>query len=603
MDKAINTNNGNHESAPQTANDDAINVAKLSIGNGNKSNGSNSDYTKDKSYLYYEEDNNPFSKKVEKEDANDLLFEPKPTGPNPETDDTTNLGQTSYESRVSKLLKSSHNIRIQITEANNSTEGQANSSKKYITYTIKMINVDNPKEEIQIRRRYSDFESLRSILSKIFPLLIVPPIPPKNYFNLSILNNLVSSSKSNGTANSKHETANANKNEYSYINSTHLNSQKLIEHRKRLLSNFLNNCLNIAKIRNLEFFSKFLDPNTNWQDEINLITTQLPKDIYHLNPENGLNSDGLYNSLPSPPSNRIGSYFKSNKGSNNTNTDATSTDSGDPNDLPKDTSENVNDISKYPSRLDSINKKIMDNFIGLASDYTELGTIFNSFSLLISDSPIIRAAKLKEPQDQDNSKMNLILDKMGQVFDRSYITMNSLVNDLETKFSETLGEEVQYSAILRFVRKFQRKKLRQKVMLDNEIEDKKQMLQELLSAEEMASLANSYTLNKFKFPNVTSIKKITQYVNDIIDQHPLETRKKRISDLQVKIVTLEKCQGIMLQDISYIAEELNKNFKVFHKRQLKVIYDILLCYNGYMVSWAKKNIEIWEELRGDIINL
>ena len=72
--------------------------------------------------------------------------------------------------------------------------------------------------------------------------------------------------------------------------------------------------------------------------------------------------------------------------------------------------------------------------------------------------------------------MNLIFDKIGQVFDRSYITINSLIGELETKFSEPLGEIVQYTSIIHYVAKYQSKKIKQKSMLDNEIKDKRKTL-------------------------------------------------------------------------------------------------------------------------------
>ncbi|WEJ97195.1 Sorting nexin, cytoplasm-to-vacuole targeting pathway/endosomal sorting [Yamadazyma tenuis] len=573
-----------------------------------------------------------------------LYTNPKSNGDGSTDTEATTTGsiQINTESRVMRLLRPSSNMKVQITEANNSSEGMSNSSKKYIVYTIKLINEDN-KEEVQTRRRYSDFESLREILTKVFPLVIIPPIPPKNYINFSILNNIVTSKGSNIVSPKQKESTN----NYSYINSTHLNSNKLIEHRKRLLTSFLNNCLNIRQIRNLEFFSKFLDPNTNWQDEINLISNQLPKDIYHSNPENGLKTDAVYASLPhfttninmgflntiSENSKKLGKStgkLINGSGGGDPENSVPTTASEDSNSLsPKDSNENdLNSDSietVNTSHLDDINRKIMDNFIGLANDYTELGTVFNSFSLLLADAPIIRTKSQEQGEDKDVGKLNIILDKMGQVFDRSYITINALISDLETKFSEPLGEEVQYSTTLRFIQKFQRRKDRQKKMLDSELKEKKATLQGLLKVEEETATIenainsdpvskqrryqldqnapnNSYA-SRFKFPNMNSIKKITQYVSDIMDQNPQETRKHRISDLKTKINTLEKCQDIMLGDISYIADELNKNFKNFHKKQLKVIYDILLCYNGFLVNWAKKNLDIWEEIREEVVKL
>ena len=235
--------------------------------------------------------------------------------------------------------------------------------------------------------------------------------------------------------------------------------------------------------------------------------------------------------------------------------------------------------------------------------------------------------------------MNLIFDKIGQVFDRSYITINSLIGELETKFSEPLGEIVQYTSIIHYVAKYQSKKIKQKSMLDNEIKDKRKTLEDLLKIERESnrienainsqvkpkngkynleqqqlstvspapppgpppsSSSSSSSSSKFKFP---SFKKITQYVSEIIDQNPEVTRKQKITNLQEKIQILEKCQNIMLADLSFITDEVNKNIQSFQKRQLKMIYKILLLYNKQLIGWAKKNIDIWEEVRDEIAKM
>ncbi|RLV92258.1 Sorting nexin-41 [Spathaspora sp. JA1] len=577
--------------------------------------------------------------------------------------ETFNTVQMNFESRVTKLLKPNIKVRAQIIEAGNSNEGMANASKKYVVYTIKLINVEGGShgDEILTRRRYSDFESLRDVLTKVFPLIVIPPIPPKNYFNFSVWNGLVGTSSSNGInssngiittttvdssgnvtsggSNPPATTTGSNGNKglptYSYINSTHLTKNKLIEHRKRLLTNFLNNCLDIRQIRHLEFFAKFLDPNANWSDEIALITSQLPKSIYLSNPENGLKTDPVYAHLPNPTNKNTMSFFKDNRKkltkktnrllSNDESQQAEQQPEGDDKDStsPGPSSNSQHIVST--SMLDDINKRIMANFIGLSNDYTELGTIFNSFSVILGDFP----GKSK----QDDVKLNIIFDKIGQSFDRSYITINSLIGELETKFSEPLGEVVQYTTILQYISKYQSRKFKQKQLLDTDVIEKKRDLSELLRMEEESSrienAINSQGISrntkfnlesatskkstssvkpqdsqastsKFRFP---SFKKITQYVSEIIDQNPQQTRKQKITQLQDKIKVLERCQDIMLADLSFITDEVNKNIQAFHTRQLKMIYEILLCYNRFLIGWAKKNIDIWEEVKEEIIKL
>ena len=44
-------------------------------------------------------------------------------------------------------------------------------------------------------------------------------------------------------------------------------------------------------------------------------------------------------------------------------------------------------------------------------------------------------------------------------------------------------------------------------------------------------------------------------------------------------------------------------YSIISKRQLKMIYKILLLYNKQLIGWAKKNIDIWEEVRDEIAKM
>lgn len=554
--------------------------------------------------------------------------------------------QINSESRITRLLKQGSSLKMQIIKAGNSNEGMTNTLKTYIVYTILLVNTEDPKEEIQTRRRYSDFESLREILVKIFPLLVIPPIPPKNYFKLSMLNGIVSGNLlQNGANGNQMPTTGDHGNNYSYINSTHLNKGKLIEHRKRLLSNFLNNCLAIPKIRNFEFFAKFLDPNANWTDETKLISSQLPKSIYILNPENSLKTEPIYQYLPIPTnSHSINISFlkplqenkkRSNKKAPKGREENEAILPGQP--LAKTCDDGQSDmLSRYiidTSQLDEINKKIMANFISLAKEYTDFGTAFNSFSLVISDAPSL-SRKDEASEESEDAKVSLIVDKIGQVFDRSYITLNTLISEIETKFSEPLGEAVQYSEALEFVNKFRCRKIRQKKLVDDDLHDKKSELQELRKIEDESTRIenalstgtiskdskfdlraeriqnennnkkeNSKTASNVKYkslPGIGSFRRFTQYITDIIDQNPEDTRRQKIVNLEKKIEVLEKCHSVMLKDIAYINDEVERTFRKFHIKQLKAIYKILLSYYGFLANWGRKNIEIWEEIRDEV---
>lgn len=582
------------------------------------------------------------------EDDESVLLYNSPNQSDSKLKETFKSVQINYESRVSRLLKPGSNIKLNIVKAGNSNEGFVNSLKTYIVYTIQLIDLDDRNDEIQTRRRYSDFESLREVLCKIFPLIIIPPIPPKNYLKLPLLGGLVGNN-SNHAGNGNGENQNSNSesppllptSDYSYINSTHLNKNRLIEHRKRLLFNFLNNCLSIPQIRNLDFFAKFLDPNSNWSDEISLLSRRLPKSIYLLNPENGLNTDSIYVNLPNPTNSHTinMSFWKPFHDNGKKITTKTNKILGPggvkegPSTSIAPSSEkmlaNENQYVIDTSCLDNINKKIMFNFNGLANDYTELGSIFNSFSLILAESPVLKSNDAKNSNSEEDLQLSTIFDKIGQVFDRSFVVVSSLIAELETKFSEPLGEAVQYSTTLEFINKYHRRKIRQEELLENELVEKSNELSDLSKAEEesgrIKNAVHSRILSKdpnydlstvtssteqdssktgshesYKQKFLPSFKRITQYISDIMDQNPEETRKQKICLLQDKVTTYEKCQKIMRTDLAYIADEIDKNFKLFHKKQLKVLFKIMRHYNNSLASWAKKNVEIWEEIRLEI---
>lgn len=572
-----------------------------------------------------------------------------------------------HESRVTRLLRPQSRVRVHITEASNSNEGTLSSAKKYVVYTLKLVAVDRPGEDgVVARRRYSDFESLRDILTRICPLVIVPPIPPKNYNNLNVLNELVGGTAAphpNGAAPVADNASGGGSGggsegdggeaavplvpttNYTYINSNHLSKRKLIEHRKRLLANFLNNCLAIPKLRNLEFFAKFLDPNANWTDEVALILSQLPRSVYQLNPENGLHTDSVYASLPVPVSTSIPSFLRPLR---------KAAAGGDDEDLSASVADPHGD-GLDSTALDEINKRIMENFIGLLADYTELGSVFNSFLLVLSESFV--SSKLEASALDAGVKLNLVFDKIGQAFDRSYITLNALVGHLETKFLEPLGETVRYSGSVDAVRKFVDRKHRQLALVDREVEDKRREYANLVRAEqESARIGRAVGANELsrnarydwteppvaaeaaaltaapaaapaaaptaapvtaaaaapvaapaaagaargKFRMMPMIRKFTQYVSDIIDQNPEETRKQKLAALQQRVGVLEQCRTRMAEDLAYILDELHNNLRSFERFQLRTIYEILLCYNGFLVEWAQRNVEIWEEIRAEV---
>jgi len=86
-----------------------------------------------------------------------------------------------------------------------------------------------------VRRRYSEFASLRQTLVNLHPTLIIPPIPEK------------------------HSMA-----DYAAKPTKAKEDVGIIELRQRMLSTFLNRCRKMDQVRDDGVWWKFLDPNASW---------------------------------------------------------------------------------------------------------------------------------------------------------------------------------------------------------------------------------------------------------------------------------------------------------------------------------------------------
>ncbi|KAM9916565.1 hypothetical protein OXX80_013574, partial [Metschnikowia pulcherrima] len=145
--------------------------------------------------------------------------------------------------------------------------------------------------------------------------------------------------------------------------------------------------------------------------------------------------------------------------------------------------------------------------------------------------------------------------RIGSAYDNSLNTINTLISELETKFSEPLGEAVKYTSVFESTRRFKAKKEKQSKLIDWELSEKKKELADGLRAEMEVSkiekgiqtqslnksapyslsashhpVASEKQASKSRFlPGMGSMKKITKYVSDIMDQNPELTRKQRIT--------------------------------------------------------------------------
>lgn len=107
----------------------------------------------------------------------------------------------------------------------------------YVTHAGSEIHdtgIDN-HQDLEVRRRYSEFNSLRATLVNLHPTLIIPPIPEK------------------------HSMA-----DYAAKPTKAKEDVGIIDLRKRMLTMFLNRCRKMREVREDGVWWRFLDPNASW---------------------------------------------------------------------------------------------------------------------------------------------------------------------------------------------------------------------------------------------------------------------------------------------------------------------------------------------------
>ena len=310
-----------------------------------------------------------------------------------------------YDSRIEQILYEHPDLEIQIVHAGKNTEGGGS----YITYTIRT-------GEIEVRRRYSEFASLRQTLVNLHPTLIVPPIPEKH----SIADYAAKPTKA------KEDVG-------------------IIELRQRMLATFLNRCRRMKEVREDGVWWRFLDPNVSWSEVLHSHpAASIPKNNLQAPPLDPANPTPAHSYLPIPSANA--KLHKSGSTSS----------SGTPTSPPQSavmasaaahTTPQVQytrfppasqgeisetDLDPYFSTfetsskeletllagsMEKVNARLLRHLYSLGDDLMDLGARYNAFSLSEQSASVAQA-----------------IEKIGQACDFTYIQSRDLSSALSAGF-------------------------------------------------------------------------------------------------------------------------------------------------------------------------
>ncbi|CAK7900599.1 sorting nexin-41 [[Candida] anglica] len=372
--------------------------------------------------------------------------------------------------KISQIIHNKSSLKIDVT----STERLMNST--VIVYCIHLsLEGESGDSDIVVKRRYSEFKSLRDNLMRLFPTLIIPPIPQKHSL-------------------------------FTYLMSTINNSEEMsiIQTRRRLFSSFLNDLVfnSNERISNCRLLHKFLDPNYEmcWDNAIHEPPISLvPDHLLLANPIDPTNQNGLYSLLPninggydssgvpSGTTDNLGPLKKYNEDlhklkeqihvlelkqskqgdlleSGKTNTESllltTSKFSEIPIDLMKFETNFFHSI-KISNDLDKLNTRTGKNLKSLIGTLIELGSNLNNFSLQVH-SP-----------EQNGTELTLAsqIEKFGSTIDSVFLNYESyIMNSFVPKWQEPIHQLIQhYLTAVQLLRFYKLKLIQYKLLYKSRI--------------------------------------------------------------------------------------------------------------------------------------
>ncbi|KAG9287346.1 hypothetical protein G9A89_023717 [Geosiphon pyriformis] len=488
---------------------------------------------------------------------------------------------------------------ININNAQKTNEGSGSS---YITYNICF-------NEQEVKRRYSEFESLRKSLSRLYPTVIMPPIPEKHSIT-----------------------------DYATMQSKAKEDQVIIEKRKRMLQTFLNRIAKHPQLSNAHIFHRFLENGVSWNDVLHSPPlSTLPKNILQVSPANLPSQSSNNYSIPRSP---------------------TSTSPGIPS--PMLPTPSASQILKNPDprfveseafttkfanhmsqNLEKTNRRILKRLSDLSNDYADLGAVYNGFSL------------------NESGNLAHAIEKVGQAVDSSFMATGYLITALESEFSEPLQEYSQFAQMIKQVLRYRHMKHLQLELTEESLEKQRATLDGLKKSEEESKRLQAALNKEHEIPeeaasfqprvsfesddgilqthegsenardedhrqegdaaSMTSNNSSTNFkkhhkkrnssklfsvlghtLNGLIDVDPEATRRNHIGKTTDSIIQLGEALETSKIDLQNISTSIQEDLDRFQRQKVCDLRDMLIAYAKIQVAWCQKNLSSWEEAKAEV---
>ncbi|KAL4939615.1 sorting nexin-41 [Aspergillus oleicola] len=532
-----------------------------------------------------------------------------------------------YDSRIEQLLYENPEMPIIITDAGKNHEGGGS----FIVYTIRT-------GDLEVRRRYSEFASLRATLVSLHPTLIVPPIPEK------------------------HTMA-----DYAAKPTKAKEDAGIIDLRKRMLAVFLNRCRRMKEIREDGVWWRFLDPNVSWSE---VLHSHPASSV----PKNNLKAPPLDPAHPTPAHAWLPVPSASAKLRNVSGTVSSPVEETPGPEIlgrfpPENKKLSEKELDPYfinfeastrelelllQGNMEKVNRRTLAHLSGLSADLMELGARYNGFSLS-EQSPTVATA----------------IERVGQAADTSYIETEELSVALGANFAEPMRESAQFASVVRSVLRYRVLKRVQEDMTRDELAKKKTLLESLERSEAEAKRIEQYLSRNSpqgsqgptkqrslstssvassqggtegesrigedtasidsdfppthaehppqRYPDSGSTSptahrktssgtfvankifgRISHAVHGFVDVDPERTRRDHIGKTKESLVQLEQALGVSEKDVKDASAGVLQDLKRFQKDKEGDLRRYMVAYARCHLDWARKNLETWTEAKDEV---
>nr|AIC33796.1 Phox domain protein [Puccinia cf. psidii AE-2014] len=439
------------------------------------------------------------------------------------------------------------------------------------------------------KHRYSEFESLRSALISLYPVLIVPPL-----LDLQSLGNYASHSSS--LTKTKEDPV-------------------TVARQRRILAVFLNHP--VLSRENLLF--SFLSEDLSWSLLLHqLPLTTLPKNPLRAPAHNPTNLDlqALFSHLPVPSSSSVPLQ--------------------DPDQRFYDSEVFTQKFSSHlTGSLEKINRRLMKRWQDHATDQAELGGVLNGFALV--EGSIVGDGQMSTQEAAEAT--SAAIERTGQAVDGFYVATNAMLQEWESKFTEPLHEYAQFSNVIKHLLRFRHMKQAQFEMARDILDTKRLVLEDLERSEGEAQrlesalnrvrqldLAKTNSPEDSNDPNsvtahvigstgptiVNPIRKpastgflgaLRHSLNGITDVDPENTRRNSIGKNKDYIANLEEGLRAAAADLRYCSQTIQADLDRFQRQKVADLKEMCLSFAKFHIELSKKNLEQWEAARDDILKV